>query len=223
MSHKRRPVDKSPLGHRAAGEPGEVASPLRIIGGTHRGRKLFYSGDPRTRPMKARVRESVFNLLGPSPRGHHAIDLFAGTGALGLEALSRGATRATFFERHFPTAEGIRQNAAALQLQDVCDVIPANTFIQFRRDDPLVAPGHAASTTDEPLPWLVFCSPPYDLFVDQLDEMLQLLDQVFARAPSGSVIVVEADARFDFARLPHAGQWDIREYPPAFVGIYRVE
>ncbi len=60
---------------------------LRIIGGVHRGRKLEYSGDPRTRPMKDRVREAVFNLLGPDVAGKYVIDLFAGTGALGLEAL----------------------------------------------------------------------------------------------------------------------------------------
>ena len=53
---------------------------LRIIGGTLRHRKLLYSGDQRTRPMKDRVREAVFNLVGPVVVGQHAIDLFAGTG-----------------------------------------------------------------------------------------------------------------------------------------------
>src|SRR5262249_42961688 len=78
---------------------------VRIIGGEYRGRKLQYSGDIRTRPMKDRVREALFNLIGPNVRGMHAIDLFAGTGALGLEAISRGAAGATFIERHYPTAE----------------------------------------------------------------------------------------------------------------------
>src|SRR6185369_13778531 len=77
---------------------------LRIIGGKLRGRKLQYSGDLRTRPMKDRVREAVFNLLGPGVKGSHAIDLFAGTGALGLEAISRGAAQATLIERHLPTS-----------------------------------------------------------------------------------------------------------------------
>ena len=54
---------------------------LRIIGGSLRGRRLQYTGDLRTRPMKDRVRESVFNLIGPAVVGSHAIDLFAGTGA----------------------------------------------------------------------------------------------------------------------------------------------
>ena len=83
--------------------PGRETVGLRIVGGKLRGRPLAYSGDQRTRPMKDRVREAVFNLLGPAVVGSHAIDLFAGTGALGLEAISRGAVRATFLERHLPT------------------------------------------------------------------------------------------------------------------------
>ena len=71
----------------------------------------------RMRPMKDRVREAIFNLIGPAIRGKHAMDLFAGTGALGLEALSRGADRATFIEQHFPTAKIIRQNIAALGVE----------------------------------------------------------------------------------------------------------
>ena len=64
---------------------------LRIIGGNFRGRKLRYHGDPVVRPMKHRVREAIFNLISTESDGAHAIDLFAGTGALGLEAISRGA------------------------------------------------------------------------------------------------------------------------------------
>src|SRR3954453_4982920 len=102
MSKRRKPAASV----RDAQEP--IAG-LRIIGGSLRGRKMSYSGEPRTRPMKDRVREAVFNLLGAPVEGSHAIDLFAGTGALGLEAISRGAVRATFIERHVPTAKIIKQ------------------------------------------------------------------------------------------------------------------
>src|SRR5271154_2586301 len=101
-------------------------TPPRIIGGRLRGKKLFYSGEDRTRPMKDRVREAVFNLLGPSGKGKHALDLFAGTGALGFEALSRGAAAATFVERHFPTAGHIRRTATALGVADRTRVEAAN-------------------------------------------------------------------------------------------------
>ena len=78
---RRRPG----AGPTASDSAGPIAG-LRIIGGRLRGRKLHYSGDLRTRPMKDRLREAIFNLIGPAIRGKHAVDLFAGTGALALEA-----------------------------------------------------------------------------------------------------------------------------------------
>lgn len=183
---------------------------LRIIGGTLARRKLKYSGDPRTRPMKDRVREAVFNLVGPPIAGAHAIDLFAGTGALGLEAISRGAARATFIEQHFPTAALIRENIADLGITAETQVLPANTFVWSRRLPDL---GTA--------PWVVFCSPPYEFYVSRSEEMLAMLARLLEAAPAGSIFVVEADERFEFGILPAAEQWDVREYPPAYVGILR--
>jgi 16S rRNA (guanine966-N2)-methyltransferase len=183
---------------------------LRIIGGAFRGRKLDYTGDRRTRPMKDRVREAIFNLLGPSIAGAHAVDLFAGTGALGLEAVSRGAVRATFIEQHFPTADLLQRNAAALGIERQCEVIAANTFIWARRHRP-----------SGPESWAVFCSPPYDFYLERREEMLDLLRGLIQSAPAGSQFVVEADARFDFGILPSAEAWDIREYSPAVVGILK--
>jgi 16S rRNA (guanine(966)-N(2))-methyltransferase RsmD len=184
-------------------------SPPRIIGGALRGRKLIYAGDPRTRPMKDRVREALFNRLGNAVKGKHAIDLFAGTGALGLEAISRGARGATLVERHFPTADIIRQNAVALSVESQCTILPANTLLWPNRWPEL-----------PPLPWLVFCSPPYSLYIENATEMFALLAGLIDRAPPESIFCVEADARFDFAQLPHAGHWDVRIYPPAHVGIW---
>ena len=159
--------------------------------------------------MKDRVREAVFNLVGPSIRGKHAVDLFAGTGAVGLEALSRGAARATFIEQHYPTAAILRQNVAALGADELCHVVTANTFLWARRQADL-----------GPSPWAVFCSPPYDFYVDRLDEMLALVGDLVESAPGGSLFAVEADERFDFGLLPRAEAWDVRRYPPAVVGIY---
>ncbi len=181
---------------------------LRIIGGQFRGRKLRYGGDIRVRPMKDRVREAVFNLIGPSVRGAHAVDLFAGTGALGLEALSRGAARATFIEQHFPTAAIIRQNIATLGVEPSCEVITGNVFLWAER--------HRLPTDT---PWVVFSSPPYDFFVDRSRDMLALIGRLFGEAPSDSVLVVESDERFDFRHLPAVEAWNVRFYPPACVGI----
>jgi 16S rRNA (guanine(966)-N(2))-methyltransferase RsmD len=187
---------------------------LRIIGGRFRGRKLHYSGDLRTRPMKDRLREAIFNLVGPLPPGTQAWDLFAGTGALGLEALSRGAERATFLEQHYPTADIIRQNIAALGVAEQADVVTGNVFIGWPRPT-------AAAPADKP--WLVFCSPPYDFYVRRTEEMLNLIVGLIRAAPVTSLFVVEADERFDFQTLPNPAEWDVRVYPPATVGIYRKE
>ena len=193
--------------------PVPQADALRIIGGSMRGRQVAYSGDPRTRPMKDRVREAVLNLLGPTQQGKHVLDLFAGTGALGLEAVSRGAARATFYERHFPTADIIRRNVATLGVENICEVVAANTFLQFRRGrDTLPA-------ADPAQPWLVFCSPPFAFYVERQAEMIELLTTVTELAPPGSVIVAESDEQFDFNLLPSPEEWNVRDYPPARIGM----
>lgn len=183
---------------------------MRIVGGTLRGRKLAYHGDPRTRPMKDRVREAIFNLLG-DVAGTLAIDLFAGTGVLGFEALSRGACRAMFIEQHFPTADLIRRSATELGVAEACETAAADTLVWFRRAGRLPDDGSR--------PWLVFCSPPYDLYVSRRDDLLALIERLWASAPAASRFVVEADERFDFSRLIEPEAWRLRSYPPAHVGV----
>jgi 16S rRNA (guanine966-N2)-methyltransferase len=195
----------------ASTEHASGASPiLRIIGGTHRGRKLAYSGDLRTRPMKDRVREAIFNLLGPAVKKTLAIDLFAGTGALGLEAISRGAEEAIFIERHFPTAAVIRQNVDSLAVGPAARVVTADAFLWLRQEVPPTG-----------RPWVVFCSPPYDFYVDRREAMLGLVAAVIRHAPPESIVVVESDRRLDPALLPPGLAWKTREYPPAVVSIGR--
>ena len=195
---------------RSAGQRLEGPVGLRIVGGRFRGRRLQYGGDARTRPMKDRLREAVFNLLGPNIRGMHAIDLFAGTGALAFEALSRGAARATLIEQHYPTAGVIRQNAAVLEVEEAVDIVTGNVFIWWKKK---------LGTTPTDTPWVVFCSPPYDFYVQRTEEMLELIGGLIQAAPAGSAFVVEADERFDFGQLPDPQAWDVRPYPPAVVGI----
>jgi 16S rRNA (guanine966-N2)-methyltransferase len=152
--------------------------------------------------------------LGRAVQGTHAIDLFAGTGALGLEAVSRGALSATFIEQHFPTARIIEQNAATLQVTAHTSVVGASVFAWVCRQPWLGLPVR---------PWTVFCSPPYDFYEQRQEEMLSLLRTVHEHAPPQSWFVVEADARFDFELLSSLGTWDVRTYPPSVVGIHHRE
>jgi 16S rRNA (guanine966-N2)-methyltransferase len=86
----------------------------RIVSGTWRGRRLTVPKDGGVRPTAERVREAWLNILGSELIGARVVDLFAGSGALGLEALSRGATHATFVEMHASSLIALRANIAAL-------------------------------------------------------------------------------------------------------------
>ncbi len=91
---------------------------MRIIGGTARGRKLVGPSSAGTRPLSDRAREALFNILGPGVRGERVLDLFAGTGAVGLEAISRGAWSATFVERDRKALGDIQSNLDTLGFAD---------------------------------------------------------------------------------------------------------
>ena len=188
------------------------ATTLRIVGGMHRGRSIAYHGDPRTRPMKDRVREAAFNLIGDAVEEKLVFDLFAGTGALALEALSRGAADAILIERHLPTARLARENAASLGLSEQAEVISADAFYWVRQCLP------------EPKePWLAFFSPPFDFYIERQGEMREMIDRFATTALPASVLVVEADLRFSADLLPEPSAWDVRTYPPAQIAIRFLE
>ena len=195
-----------------AEEQAEAVSPPRIIGGDLKGRRLaFWPGGP-TRPMKDRVREMTFDLLGTAVRGATVVDLFAGTGALGFEALSRGAQRAIFAERHFPTADCLRRSSRELGLVDRVDVIPGDVLLWSRKMPPL--------STESP--WIIFVSPPWKFFHTRLTEINSLLHALAAIAPGKSRLVVESDDQLAVESLPvrfgfHETEesWDTRTVPPA--------
>jgi len=96
---------------------GQAAGKLRIIGGSLRGSRLSVPEIPGLRPTPDRVRETLFNWLMPVIAGAHCLDLYAGTGALGIEALSRGAASATFVESDARLVEQLRANLSRLKLE----------------------------------------------------------------------------------------------------------
>jgi len=212
-----KPVKHKPESRRnnrnVGSEPGaKEPLGLRIIGGKFRGRKLLYVGDNRVRPMKDRVREAVFNLIGPAVKGMHAVDIFGGTGAIAIEAISRGAVSATIIELHLPTASLLKKNLEALDLLPMCHLCKTDTFYWVKNE--------AEHPTKES-PWIVFCSPPYEFYVSRQTEMLDMLNRLVDLAPADSMFVIEADQRFDMMLLPRIPEPNrIRSYPPAVVAIF---
>jgi 16S rRNA (guanine966-N2)-methyltransferase len=125
---------------------------LRIIGGTWRGRRLRFPAQAAIRPTPDRVRETLFNWLGASVAGARCLDLFAGSGALGLEALSRGAASVQFIER---------DPVAARELARILEEwrAPSATW-SVRRADALA---WLASLGEGAMPFdIVFVDPPFD-------------------------------------------------------------
>ena len=130
---------------------------LRIIGGDWRGRRLEFPSSPNLRPTGDRIRETLFNWLATEVGGSRCLDLFAGSGALGLEALSRGASHCTFLETSSAAIEGINAHLSLLNAVDRGRVI--NTNALSWRDDPFD---------------IVFVDPPFseNLAIDSLRHLI---------------------------------------------------
>ncbi|MEM6973948.1 MAG: RsmD family RNA methyltransferase [Pseudomonadota bacterium] len=188
---------------------------MRIVGGRFSGQRLAApgaagGGAAHLRPTADRVREALFNLLAhgpygtpPPPEGRRVLDLFAGTGALGLEALSRGALQATFVDDHGPSRALIRTSVDALGLAGVTKI--------WRRDATRLGL-HRGAPFD-----LVFADPPYD----RPEAAGRALASARAGGwlAAGALIVVEADA----ARPPVLPDWvaveDTRRYGETLLTI----
>ena len=117
---------------------GQAQSRLRIIGGQWRGRKLSFSPEQGLRPTTDRVRETLFNWLAPDIRGARCLDLFAGSGALGLEALSRGAAHCDFVDTSARVVSQLQQHIASLGAGDrsACHRQSALQFLATRPAEP---------------------------------------------------------------------------------------
>jgi 16S rRNA (guanine966-N2)-methyltransferase len=122
---------------------------VRVIAGKAKGRTLVAPRGGATRPATDRIRETLFAILEPQLAGARVLDLFAGAGTLGIEALSRGAVHATFVERGKEAVGALRKNLAATHFTDRASVVEANV-LSFLNEPPV-----------EPFD-LVFCDPPFD-------------------------------------------------------------
>jgi 16S rRNA (guanine966-N2)-methyltransferase len=182
---------------------------MRIIAGQRRGHKI---DGPRPtaemRPTSDLVRESLFNIVGPLLPGRLAIDLFAGTGAVGLEALSRGAARAVFVERDRENVGLIHRNIATLRYQDQTQVRLADAYRWVR----------SFQQADQ-TPLAVFLDPPYREYERHGRKLNQLLRTLIENLPADSVIAVEAGRHLDGEILPDLETWDVRRYSDTHLAI----
>jgi 16S rRNA (guanine966-N2)-methyltransferase len=175
---------------------------LRVIGGQMRGRIIHYHGEEFTRPMKDNIRENLFNILGKSVKGAICFDLFAGTGAMAFESLSRGAVSAVLVEQNRQAVKFINKTADTLDLESRLRLVTGDTF---RLAANLLEP------PQDDTPWIVFLCPPYILWEESLESLNRIIQLTLDNAPPGSVLIAETEKKFDATKLP-PGEWDFREY-----------
>jgi len=120
---------------------------MRVIGGEFRSRRLKSVPGEATRPTPDRLRETLFDILTPRIEGATFVDAYAGTGAVGIEALSRGARHAYFLEKNRVALEAIRENLAALKVEDRATVLTGPVAVTISR---------VAAEAD-----IIFADPPY--------------------------------------------------------------
>lgn len=181
---------------------------MRIIAGERRGHKFDGPDDSRTRPTSDLVREAIFNILGESVEDRPVYDLFAGTGALGLEALSRGASFAVFVEKDRKNAALIKRNLSTLRFEDRSGLLVADAYKWAKTFE---------LADNEPA--IVFMDPPYRHFEESPARVRDALDSLVNRMPKGSTLVIECDRRQNTEILPRLDRWDIRKYGGTQVAI----
>ncbi len=186
---------------------------MRIIGGEYKGKRLSLPDDKRIRPTADRTREALFNILahgsdyrtnnGPAPLGMNVLDVFAGTGALGVEALSRGAERVTFMDNHADSLKIIKANLALIGAQQKASVLNRSGL----------NPGRAAAPVD-----LILMDPPYN---ENLAEpaLLALLENNWIA--EHTTIILELAAKESFPEIAGLEQMQSRKYGAAQLVILK--
>ncbi len=156
---------------------------MRIIGGSAGGRRIRAPSGQATRPTSDRVKEALFNILGPPAEDAAVLDLYAGSGALGLEALSRGATRAVFVDGAQASAKTIVSNARDLGFENRVRVLRADVRATLSR----------LARTESAFEW-IFIDPPY-AEDEAVKTIAALGDACAALVAEDAVVIVEYDRR----------------------------
>jgi 16S rRNA (guanine966-N2)-methyltransferase len=175
---------------------------LNIIAGKFGGRPIDAPDGRLTHPMSSRVRGSLFNIIGDEIRGAEVLDVFAGTGSLGLESLSRGANHATFIERDRLANKILVENITTLGVSDISTVfqIGARTFIDKNQD----------KSYD-----IIFADPPYN------DLQLSTVFSLFSLLKPNGLMVLSHLGRGELPSVQGVVVVDNRSYGTAALTFYR--
>ncbi len=190
---------------------------MRIISGTARGRKLLTppQKDNSIRPTADRAREALFNILGGRIDNSQVLDLFAGTGALGLEALSRGAKKVVFVDNGHLSLNIIKKNISLFPVENQ----QKNQFIVIKDD--LQRPSFLKKLPVDIIPQfdIIFADPPYEK--DLSTSILQFINDHQLLKPDGLIVIEE---RYNITlpkKLSRLEQSDIRKYGEACFSFYQ--
>ena len=178
------------------------------MAGSLRGRKLTCTVNANLRPTPQMVREALFSILGNAVPDRVFYDVFAGTGVVGLEAVSRGASSARLIEKDPRQAADIQKYAGEFGIAGKVQVLKADAYRWAERWLP---PKDAVN---------LFLSPPFPDLTERLDEFLALVKLLWEKAPPESVLTVQAEDGFPVERLPDFGAWDVRTYGRNMLAFY---
>lgn len=157
---------------------------MRVIAGRYRSRRLKGPGKLRLRPTSDRLRETLFNVLGPAIEDSLFVDLYAGTGAIGIEAASRGAREVVIVESHRAAARLVRENMDSLGMGSSVEVIEDDALRGLEK----LAARHLLAD-------FIFLDPPYEDSSEHV-KVLEYLDSAHLLAPYG-VVIVEHRSKMD--------------------------
>jgi 16S rRNA (guanine966-N2)-methyltransferase len=173
---------------------------LRIVAGSLRGRKINCDVSPDMRPTPQMVREALFSILGNAVPDRPFFDVFAGTGANGLEALSRGASFGYFIERDFRLAREIDSHLREFDVAKDAQVVRTDVYRWAGQWQP----------PDEPVN--VFVSPPFADFERRPEDFLALATTLQHKVADESVIVVQTERQAGLRMGPEFADWEERRY-----------
>ena len=186
---------------------------MRVIAGEYRSRVLHAPEGQDTRPTSDRLRETLFNVLAPRVEGAVFLDLYAGSGAVGIEALSRGAREAIFVEQGEPAMRAIRKNLASLGIRGGYALEPRSVAVGLRR---LAEAGRKAG--------LVFLDPPYASAEEYALTLGLLGGECAAVVAGGAWVIAEHEKRRELEeRYGELARFRVLKQGDAALSFYRVE